>query len=503
MRKKARWRWFYGLSLFLNVGIVIAQCNGTAKQILAMEPGHGHIQSPGYPNGYPADLRCLYDLKAQSSVGLVIQIDVLELELREPFFGTKQCLRDYLIFVVIDRNGREHLTDRFCGQTQTLPVIHTLQSQIRIVFNSGVASPETRRGFRLRYAFVPEVDIRAPPSAYFDSNNRFRKECGGSSGTNEISGEIQSPGYPFTYPRNVTCNWLIRVAEGKRVYLRLIHLQLSTTVAECDRSSLHFIDGFKHELPPGEQPPHLSNDIRYCGSQSYYNEEGMKSYLSNGNRVIIRFITTDYPSAEQLNLHQTDGTAIGFKILWTEVNSLVASEETQGDDTPCRGFTCLGGTFCLDDGHNICASRTRLCINETLKCNRISNCAENDNSDEEFCYSDDMLSYVILGTVAALVLMAVFCVCFRLLSCFGPKQTTQQQLEDRVYDNRGVLRPLPFNPGPQSVFRNQNGRTTRTNSESTTADNDTAFAIWRVASPSQTNRRDSSVRFQRLHRAQV
>lgn len=46
---------------------------------------------------------------------------------------------------------------------------------------------------------------------------------------------------------------------------------------------------------------------------------------------------------------------------------------------------CKGGEFCVDSGNNICAERMRLCINESLRCNGISNCAENDNSDEIYC----------------------------------------------------------------------------------------------------------------------
>lgn len=69
-------------------------------------------------------------------------------------------------------------------------------------------------------------------------------------------------------------------------------------------------------------------------------------------------------------------------MLWTEVNSLVSS---QRDSDECLGFTCRGGEFCIDDGHNICAERTRLCINQSLICNGISNCAENDDSDEFYC----------------------------------------------------------------------------------------------------------------------
>lgn len=51
----------------------------------------------------------------------------------------------------------------------------------------------------------------------------------------------------------------------------------------------------------------------------------------------------------------------------------------------CDGFVCGGGEFCVDVADAICVDRTRLCINETLRCDGVPNCAENDDSDESQC----------------------------------------------------------------------------------------------------------------------
>ena len=125
----------------------------------------------------------------------------------------------------------------------------------------------------------------------------------------------------------------------------------------------------------------------------------MKSYLSQGNRVIVKFVTKESPSPQQYTKFEAEGLPIGFKLLWTEVSSLV----NEGDAQPCDGFTCKGGEFCLDDGHSICAERTKLCINKTLQCNGVSNCAENDNSDEYNCL---FLKYMyLLYTFLQVILM--------------------------------------------------------------------------------------------------
>lgn len=181
-----------------------------------------------------------------------------------------------------------------CGQVLPEP-LRGMQSRLNVLFVSSAASTTSGkwRGFKLRYRFIPESTILAPASLYLDTNERFRAECGGSTPASALSGEITSPGYPFTYPRNVSCNWLIRVNPNQRVYIRLLHLELSPTVAECERASLLLIDGYRYEIAESSSQRKLNErvglpDVKYCGGRLYYNEEGMKSYLSNSNRVIVR-----------------------------------------------------------------------------------------------------------------------------------------------------------------------------------------------------------------------
>lgn len=75
--------------------------------------------------------------------------------------GSNQCLRDYLLVVIIDRAGKEHVSQRYCDRLDTLslPVFNTLQSNAQIVFVSSDASMERYRCFRLHYSFVREGKI--------------------------------------------------------------------------------------------------------------------------------------------------------------------------------------------------------------------------------------------------------------------------------------------------------------------------------------------------------
>lgn len=129
--------------------------------------------------------------------------------------------------------------------------------------------------------------------------------------------------------------------------------------------------------------------------------------------LLHRFATTRKPSQELLEKHKTDGSPVGFSLVWTAVpawsmirslnqcllQSMIASlvfllatndQESQAlFEQNCQGFLCRGGEYCLDDGKRICSERTRYCIHRDLVCDGLPHCGENDNSDEDNC----MLNY--------------------------------------------------------------------------------------------------------------
>lgn len=60
-------------------------------------------------------------------------------------------------------------------------------------------------------------------------------------------------------------------------------------VAECDKASLYIIDGYRHDSTGDIVKKDDAGQVKFCGSQLYYTEEGMKSYMSTGNRLIVRY----------------------------------------------------------------------------------------------------------------------------------------------------------------------------------------------------------------------
>ncbi|KHN84332.1 Neuropilin and tolloid-like protein 1 [Toxocara canis] len=367
------------------------------REIFGARASDGFITSPNYPLPYPPDQDCIFNLTA--AAGLVIHISFTHFHLEPRLLRSNQCLNDYVVVTVSDRQGRQHVGERLCG-TSLPPPIHTMQSALSIRFHSSHANHFS--GFRIRYQFLPEKAILEPASSYYDTDLRYQKNCGGHNQEGSLDGEIFSPGYPATFPKNVSCNWLIRVNPNKKIYIRLRYLELSPTMAECERASLYIIDGYRHETPDLRKDD--GSQVRFCGGQLYYSEEGMKSYLSTGNRLIVRFVTRDHPTLSQLEKYEEEGKPIGFRLVWTEV------EELLSDGKECLGFACSGGQLCIDNGQNICASRSQLCINKSLMCNGVSNCAENDHSDEQHCYSQH-----ILLSACSIILILILVIFFAII----------------------------------------------------------------------------------------
>lgn len=376
-------------------------------------PATGVIKSPGHPTPYSAPLDCVFNITTAASN--VIQLSFSEFDLAPKNQLSDQCLDSYLLVVVVDRHGRQHVGERLCGNTLPSP-INTMQSWMQVQFVT-TSTNRKYKGFKIQYRVLSEAAIQEPTSVLGEP---MFSGCGGHSTPGQLSGEILSPGYPNTYPKNSTCNWLIRVEARQRIYIRIVHLHLAPTIAECERASLTIIDGYKHENygNNGDRKESTSetSEAKFCGSQLYYSEEGMKSYLSSANRIVVRLVTQEGPATSMIGEER-----IGFKIVWTAVEGLIG--ETGGDDSlngglngngqvACKDqFVCHGGQVCVEQGHGICASRSRLCIHSSLVCDGVHNCVEGDFSDEQHCYSREIITSAALGFSLIVLTMLVLVCC--------------------------------------------------------------------------------------------
>ncbi|TKR92560.1 hypothetical protein L596_007189 [Steinernema carpocapsae] len=129
--------------------------------IAAEGPTVGFITSPAFPHSYPPDQHCSYRLKASSNA-LIIHLTFIEFDLEKKTERSGQCLNDFVVFVITDREGREHVTERFCG-TEIPEPIQTMQSELVVMFTASQANEH--KGFKIRYDFIPEERIPEPPAS--------------------------------------------------------------------------------------------------------------------------------------------------------------------------------------------------------------------------------------------------------------------------------------------------------------------------------------------------
>uniref|UniRef100_A0A914S4T3 CUB domain-containing protein n=1 Tax=Parascaris equorum TaxID=6256 RepID=A0A914S4T3_PAREQ len=128
----------------------------------------------------------------------------------------------------------------------------------------------------MKCSFFTEA-ILEPASSYYDTDLRYQKGCGGHNREGSLDGEIFSPGYPATFPKNVSCNWLIRVNPNKKIYIRLRYLELSPTMGVLFNISCNiFVLCIMSIVDPNKL------EIRVISVHNMPNARGHHSTLSTG-----------------------------------------------------------------------------------------------------------------------------------------------------------------------------------------------------------------------------
>ncbi|KRX94879.1 Cubilin [Trichinella pseudospiralis] len=203
-----------------------------------------------------------------------------------------------------------------------------MQRSVDIIFQSSFS--KHFQGFSGVFMFINEREVQPPMSHYPGKSNPHSVGCGGfAQGIH--GGVIKSPEYPEKYPENVECNWVIRVRPDKQIFIKILELQL-TPGFRCEDAQLEVIDGYAHYNPNEEAALSQSQRVRFCGEEKYYREEGDKSYMSDRNRIHIRFKTSK-PAPEQMKYKRQEfGSVIGFYLLIVlvfivEVESIVLMRE--------------------------------------------------------------------------------------------------------------------------------------------------------------------------------
>uniref|UniRef100_H3A3C9 Zgc:154142 n=1 Tax=Latimeria chalumnae TaxID=7897 RepID=H3A3C9_LATCH len=218
----------------------------------------GTIQSKGYPESYPANLICGWNITVAQ--GFLIKMTVTDLAIE----GTMgQCRGDKL-----EVSDNLELIGSYCGFAPP-PVIVSSGNRLSLKFIAD--SRLADRGFAAKWEAV-----------YPEDTEQLQK-CGGTF--REESGIIKSQNWPRYYAANSLCMWIIEVAKGKNITLKFTHFEIeepSSLTKKC----------FDNVVIYDEQLGTSQKYGPFCGSKL------PSAIASRGNRLVMRFYTDFFTEGE-------------------------------------------------------------------------------------------------------------------------------------------------------------------------------------------------------------
>jgi len=204
--------------------------------------GSGTIMSPNYPDNYPNNANCVYELSVPADRVVRVSVEQFEIE-----YEPSGCIFDALEF----QDG--NIADFVCGSdTDGCSFVSTTNS-LTVVFRTD--SSVTRGGFSLSFepeepgtgvdpSLLCQLGVDSPgapggpggPYMYYDMPELEINDCGGLQ-TLEGSGTILTPDYPDNYPNNVNCQYVITAPEGMVVRISTAEMDIESH-SSCNYDAL-------------------------------------------------------------------------------------------------------------------------------------------------------------------------------------------------------------------------------------------------------------------------
>ncbi|XP_029110994.1 cubilin [Scleropages formosus] len=208
----------------------------------------GEIHSPNFPNNYPNSVDCSWVINVDKGHRVLFNFTVLEVE------SQLSCSWDY-VAVHDGPSESSPLLARVCGMTPPPPITSS-QNIIYVRFRSD--NSNAHRGF----------------------SAQFSEACGATIESDDVGGAISSPRYPFNYPANQNCSWIIKAKEPfTHVTLSFTDFSLENHYGNCSSDSVEVLDGDNYWAP---------SVGRYCGSQVPH------PVTSFSNALVVNFISDGY-----------------------------------------------------------------------------------------------------------------------------------------------------------------------------------------------------------------
>lgn len=221
------------------------ECSGNVTDQMGM------LTSPGYPVGYTKNLSCSWNVLVEPGQRVMIKLEDTESDCMNDFVkldGVAGSLNNAQILCGTSMTGSSFLSaSNWLTITFRTNLYKTLKgflakyTAIGCSLNSARVPVHTRilnhdggyipPGFRMRfgcergYIFpsrVEEASLECQANNTWGGYIPFCVKYAVCNGTlASTSGSITSPGYPKLYPRDIACEWRIKVEEGRNVQLTI------------------------------------------------------------------------------------------------------------------------------------------------------------------------------------------------------------------------------------------------------------------------------------------
>ncbi|XP_042541866.1 cubilin [Dipodomys spectabilis] len=201
--------------------------------------GEGIFDSPGYPDVYPPNVECVWNIV--SSPGNQLQLSFISFQLED----SPNCSKDFL--EIREGNATGRLVGRYCGNSLPHNYSSIVEHILWVRFVSDGSGSGT--GFQAGFAKI------------FGNNNIVGSH-----------GRIASPFWPGNYPDNSNYKWTVTVNTSQVIHGRILELDIELTT-NCYYDKLMLYDGID---------THSRLIGTYCGTQT-------GSFSTTRNSLTVHF----------------------------------------------------------------------------------------------------------------------------------------------------------------------------------------------------------------------
>uniref|UniRef100_A0A8C7CES6 ST14 transmembrane serine protease matriptase n=1 Tax=Oncorhynchus kisutch TaxID=8019 RepID=A0A8C7CES6_ONCKI len=308
------------------------------------------FQSPGFPDQYPAQSRCQWQIRAPEQNAISVRFVYFHIE--------DDCSDDFVsIYDSLSPDESQAITHK-CGQRPPSNPLEVVSSSNIMLINLVTDSAVQRPGFSAEYSIIPLTTS---------------KSCGGV--LNDAQGNFSSPHYPSFYPPAVDCKWTIEVPAGKQVRVKFTMFRMKeprVDVRVCHKDYIEVMG------------------TKYCGELSSL------ALTSTTSSLVVMFHSdesfTDKGFQAQYNAYDPSNPCpnqfacgSGFCIKkelhcdgWNDCGDM-------SDEMNCK---CEKDQFACDNG---------ICKPKYWVCDRVNDCG--DESDEKHC--SELFIFIHLSLCAA------------------------------------------------------------------------------------------------------